>query len=41
MTVQAGIVMDEGLPGEYVDPDPTSTPSAPVNFTFEYLGGPI
>lgn len=36
VTVQAGILMEEGTPGEYVDPDPTSTPSAPVTFTFVY-----
>lgn len=37
VTVQAGIVMDEGLPTEYIDPDPTSTPSAPITFTFTYV----
>jgi hypothetical protein len=41
VTVQAGVVVNEGTIDEGIEADPTSTPSAPVTFTFEYLGGPI
>jgi len=39
VTVQAGIVVNEGTIDEGIEPDPDSTvaPSAPVTFTFEYV----